>query len=349
MAPLNLLFTGATGYIGGEVFDHLISSNTKNQVYSITAIARKPEAVEKIRSSYPSDALTVVQAGYTDPVFATLVAEADVIVHTGESADDETSADVITKNIKDGALLVHTSGTGILINKSEFDQEVTRRYDDVADIKTITSWDLDHFHRDIDIKILNLHKIKPTVKTIIICPPLIYGTGTGKVNRMSQQIPWMIKFASILKRNGVYGSGKAIWSNVHISDLAELYVLILATYVSDPKKLWYNDDGYYFAENGSHNWKSITAACDEPLVKYGIIAPENTAKVGTPDEFHFTEEELKKELDPELYKYATSMYGTNSGSKATRARSLGWVPKQPDVYSTLDEEVKNFKEFGAPR
>ncbi|KAK9247017.1 hypothetical protein V1506DRAFT_533286 [Lipomyces tetrasporus] len=349
MAPLNLLLTGASGYIGGAALDHLISWNTRNQAYSITAIARKPEAVEKIRSSYPSDALTVVQSGYTDSVFATLVAEADVIVHTGESADDETSADVITKNIKDGALLVHTSGTAILINKSELDQEITRRYDDVADIKTITSWDLDHFHRDIDMKVLNLHKIKPTVKTIIICPPLIYGTGTGKVNKMSQQIPYMIKFASILKKNGVYGSGKAIWSNVHISDLADLYVLILATYVSDPKKLYYDDEGYYFAENGSHNWKSITAALDEPLVKYGIIPSENTAKVGTPGEVHPTEEELKKGLGPELCKYAMRMYSTNSGSKATRARTLGWVPKQADVYSTLDEEVKTFKEFGAPR
>ncbi|KAK9484623.1 hypothetical protein V1527DRAFT_469441 [Lipomyces starkeyi] len=349
MAPLNLLFTGATGYIGGSVLDLLIGWNTKNKAYSITAIARKPEAVEKIKSSYPSDALTVVQAGYTDPVFATLVAEADVIVHTGESADDGTSANVITKNIKDGALLIHTSGTAILINESELDQQVTRRYDDVDDIKTLTSWKLDHLHRNIDIQILDLHKNKPTVSTIIVCPPLIYGTGTGKVNQTSQQIPLMIKIASISKKNAVYGSGKAAWSNIHISDLAELYVLLLATYISDPKRLWYNDEGYYFAENGTHTWKSITAALDEPLVKYGTLKPENTAKVGTPDEVHFTDDELKKVLEPSLYKIAAWMYCTNSLSRATRVRKLGWVPKQPDVYSTLDDEVKRSKEFGAPR
>ncbi|KAK9239418.1 hypothetical protein V1525DRAFT_35990 [Lipomyces kononenkoae] len=349
MAPLNLLLTGASGYIGGAVLDDIINWNTKHHAFVITTIARKPEAVEKIKAGYPVDALRVVQTVYSDPTFANLVAAADVIVHTGESADDATSADVITKNIKNGALIIHTSGTAILINESELDKQVDRKYDDVTDIKTLTSWNEDHVHRNIDAQILEIHRTKPTVKTIIVCPPLIYGTGRGKVNPRSQQIPFLITIASILKKNAVYGSGKAAWNNVHISDLAELYVILLATYVSDPKKLSYNDEGYYFAENGSHTWKALTAALDAPLVKYDIIPPENTSKVGTSHELHYTDAELKSALDPTSYTLASWMYCTNSLCTATRARKLGWVPKQPDMYSTLDEEVKRFKELGPRR
>ncbi|KAK9369906.1 hypothetical protein V1509DRAFT_386126 [Lipomyces kononenkoae] len=347
MAPLNLLLTGASGYIGGAVLDQIISWNNKHHAFAITAIARKPEAVEKIKSGYPADALRVVQTGYADPAFATLVAEADVIVHTGESADDATSADVIAKKIKDGALLIHTSGSAILISESEFDKEAEHKYDDVNDIKTLTSWNEDHVHRNIDSQILEIHKNKPAVKTIIVCPPLIYGTGAGKVNSRSQQIPFLIQVASVLKKNAVFGSGKAAWNNVHINDLTDLYVILLATYVSDPKKLSYNNEGYYFAENGKHTWKALTAALDAPLVKYDIIAPENTAKVGTSHELHYTDAELKSALDPTSYTLASWMYCTNSLGDATRARKLGWVPKQPDMYSTLDEEVKRFKELGA--
>ncbi|KAK9476909.1 hypothetical protein V1514DRAFT_335328 [Lipomyces japonicus] len=349
MPRLNLFLTGATGYVGGSVLDHIIKWNASNNwPLHITALARKQADVATISSAYEHDReyFNVVQGSYQDSeILSELVRHADVVIHTGESADDKPSATVIAENLKPGALLIHTSGTGILVDRAESDQQITRRYDDVDDIKTITSWPYERHHRDIDDLILNIHNHKPDVNTIIITPPLIYGIGSGKINYVSKQIPLHIKLNSILHKSAIFGTGDAIWSNVHISDLADFYVLLVQIYLSSPEKLWYNDQGYYFVENGQHSWKSITKALDQPLVKYGVIPADKTANVDTADEVHFTTEELKTSLSPENYARATSVFSSNSGSVATRARKLGWVPTKPDVYSTLDEEVKVYTEL----
>ncbi|KAK9378534.1 uncharacterized protein V2V93DRAFT_375913 [Kockiozyma suomiensis] len=329
-----LLLTGATGYVGGAALDRIIAFNIPD--LEVTVFLRSESKAAPILAKYPGIVTVKVgKAAYSDPEFSRLVKEADIIVHAGDSSDDSVSADVISTNIKDGVLLIHTSGTYILSDFTELDQKISRKFDDERDIETVTSWGLEHPHRVIDIKILDIHKFKPTVNTIIVCPPLIYGVSTGPVNRVSQQIPLLIQLAAETKANRLFGTGHASWSNVHINDVAELYAILVKTYLQDASKLAVNDQGYYFVENGETSWKDLISALDEPLVKYKVIDSQHTSDKLRP----WTEDDLKEVRGQQFAKRYYEIYRSNSSSKATRARKLGWQPKEKDVYSTLDEAV----------
>ena len=61
------------------------------------------------------------------------------------------------------------------------------------------------------------------LRTMVICPSLIYGSGLG-ASRDSMQVPWMIELA---RKHGVgrhIGAGENRWSTVHINDLVVLYL-----------------------------------------------------------------------------------------------------------------------------
>lgn len=97
-------------------------------------------------------------------------------------------------------------------------------YDDVHDIKALTSLPAERWHRDIDSIIL----AAPTapgasrgIRTAIICPPTIYGIGTGPVKIRSDQTPRLTN--SILKKKKAFtvNEGKNVWRNVHVADLAD--------------------------------------------------------------------------------------------------------------------------------
>ena len=93
------------------------------------------------------------------------------------------------------------------------------------------------------------------VKTYLIMPPTIYGRGTGYFNRISQQIPIMIRAALKSEKKEVIliGDGKGVADHVHVEDLAMLYEVILGRILAGREnELRSGETGIYFAENGSH-------------------------------------------------------------------------------------------------
>lgn len=90
------------------------------------------------------------------------------------------------------------------------------------------------------------------LKTAIVCPPTIYGVGSGSGNNRSNQVPGLTK--SILKRGEGFQvtEGKATWNNVHISDLANQYLLLTEDAAAGGEKATWGAEGYYFSENGEH-------------------------------------------------------------------------------------------------
>src|SRR5258708_20525599 len=125
------------------------------------------------------------------------------------------------------------------------------------------------------------------VRSVIICPSLIYGIGRGPAKH-SIQVPWLIALA---KKGGVakhYGTGENIWSNVHIDDLVDLYSLAIASAPAG---------AFYFAENGENSMKQVCEAInctlgvnadtvpmslDEASQEWGEGAAQNTRGSNTP-------------------------------------------------------------------
>lgn len=63
------------------------------------------------------------------------------------------------------------------------------------------------------------------------------GRGLGPFSRTSVQIPALIRAALQLGHAAYYGEGLPLWNGVHVEDLSELILLVLADALSDAPKL----------------------------------------------------------------------------------------------------------------
>jgi nucleoside-diphosphate-sugar epimerase len=146
---------------------------------------------------------------------------------------------------------------------------------------------------------------------MVICPSLIYGAGRG-VNARSIQVPWLIDLA---RKHGVpkhIGRGENIWSNVHVDDLVDLYLLALDRAPAG---------AFYYVENGE---SSMRAACQAIGRMLGL--GERTEAM--------TLEEAAAEWGEGAASYTM---GSNSRVRAVRARrELGWAPHRPSLLEDIE-------------
>jgi nucleoside-diphosphate-sugar epimerase len=150
------------------------------------------------------------------------------------------------------------------------------------------------------------------IRTMVICPSLIYGTGRG-VTRDSMQIPWLIELARKYAIGRHVGAGRNIWSNVHIDDLVVLYQLALEKAPAG---------AFYYAENGENSMLEVSAAIGA-MLGYG----EQTRAM--------TIEESVNEWGEGAARYTM---GSNSRVRAVRARAeLSWLPSSPSLLHEIKQ------------
>jgi nucleoside-diphosphate-sugar epimerase len=165
--------------------------------------------------------------------------------------------------------------------------------------------------RDIDLMVLGA--AKRGVRSAVICPSNIYGIGRG-LKPDSVQIPFL---AANARQQGVVqivGAGLNVWSNVHLDDVVDLYLLALAKAPAG---------AFYFAENGEASFGEIGAAIASRLGLPGV-------------------ESLPPEMAAQRWGEAKAYFslGSNSRVRATRARrELGWSPRHSSVLDWIAEEL----------
>jgi nucleoside-diphosphate-sugar epimerase len=140
-------------------------------------------------------------------------------------------------------------------------------YDDITDVQDITSFPLSHWHRDVDKIVLDASKgdteNASRIKTAIICPPFIYGTGTGPIRNRSVQLPELALASLSYGKSFTVNDGQNVWHHVHVSDLADAYVLLIEDALSDgPDSMTWGPEAYYFVEGGQHVSKFASSACN---------------------------------------------------------------------------------------
>lgn len=201
-----------------------------------------------------------------------------------------------------------------------------QKYHDINDIERIVTLPDEAHHRDVDIRVQKA--ISPSVKVAIICPPTIYGKGSGVLNTRSIQVPDMVKGTLVKGFAPIVGAGKTEWDNIHIDDLADLYVRIVEA-TQDPTKnnnpKIFGLHGYFFAANGVHKWSDIAKWIAEEARRQGYL-PESLTKSVT-----------QKEVE-EMDGVSTPSYGQNSKGVPERAKKyLGWQPTR----DSLKEQIPN--------
>jgi len=248
-------------------------------------------------------------------------------------------------------LLIHTSGTGVLIDNAAGMYATDVVYSDL-DLKQIESLQETQIHRNVDLAIVDADK-QGYVKTYIILPSTIYGQASGRLvdlgvqNKFSIQIPLLIKTSLDRGQGGMVGEGKNLWPNVHIDDrqqlshlrdvyffltgpnlltVAELYIVVFKSAVTHPDS-GHGREGYYFAENGEHSLYEVGKRIAETLVKLG------KGKSAEPTTYS----------DDEVAKYFKGPWmGTNSRCRADHSRAIGWKPvkTKEDMLASIKPEVE---------
>ena len=108
-----------------------------------------------------------------------------------------------------------------------------------------------------------------------------------------------------------------------MQDLSDLYVLLAEAAAGGGGKATWNEDGYYFAENGEFVWKDMFQAMAKIAHQMGLLDSDDTPSLSA------------TELE-EIHPYALVIWCSNSRGKAIRARKLlGWKPHRESLGEIL--------------
>jgi len=287
-----IFVTGATGFIGGAVAARLVADG-----YEVRGLVRDEAKAKQLTER----SITPVLGDLDDAGLLIREARASEGVVNAADSDHHGAAMALLEGLfGSGKPLLQTSGTGLVAENTRGEAS-DRTYDDDT---PLGSEPVFGERADIDQQILAA--AERDVRSIVLCNSCIYGWGEG-LHRESIMVPWLKRQA---REDGVaryIGSGANIWSNVHIDDLVDLYVLAFDRAPAGSR---------YLVENGESAFADIAQAIADRLglgKARSWSVEEATARVN--DMFAF-------------------IFGSNCRVRSTRARAeLNW---QPRIGSMLD-------------
>jgi nucleoside-diphosphate-sugar epimerase len=293
---MKVFVTGASGYIGGTVAAALRAAG-----HSIVGLYRSPDKAAQAKSFGIEPVAGVLDDG---ALLARLAREADAVIHTAD-ADHRAAVDAMLAALAgSGKAFIHTSGSSI-VGDQAWGEAGAKVYDDVTPVEPGPG----RVAR-VAVNTRVLAAAGEGVRAVVISPSLIYGTGKG-AHRDSIQVP---RLTALARKHGVarhVGRGENLWSNVHIDDLADLYLRALAKAPAGAS---------YYAENGEASMRRVCESISRALGwdgrTQGLSKEESIAEFGA---------------GPAAY-----TYGSNSRVRATRARSeLGWAPRHDALLAQI--------------
>ncbi len=295
---MKVFITGAAGYIGGSVAVKLIKAG--HQVAGLVRSEARARDVERFGIEPVIGDLADLE------LLKRAAQDTDAVINVANS-DNREVADVFLSTMRDtGKTFIQSSGTSIVADLAD-GAHAGKIYDEATPIDPLPLR-----AGRVALNDAVLAAADEGLRTLVICPSLIYGVGLG-ASADSIQVPWMI---SLAQKHGVgrhIGAGENIWSNVHINDLVDLYLRALE-----------NAPGgaFYYAENGENSMRELAESISRML---GFGGRTESMSV----------EEAVAEWGEGGARYTM---GSNSRVRAVRAREeLGWSPSA----SPLLDEVEH--------
>jgi nucleoside-diphosphate-sugar epimerase len=305
---MTIFLTGASGYIGGAVALRLMRDG-----HRIRGLARSPGKAAQLQAL----GIEPVIGDLSDTALLAREAKAaDAVINTA-SADDRGAVEALLDALAgSGKPFLHTSGTSVVADDARGEWASDRIYDEDTPVEPVPGK-----AARVAIDRLITDAAGRGVRSAVLCNSLIYGTGPG-LNADSVQIPTLVAEA---RKSGVVrhvGRGLNIWSNAHLDDVVELYVLLLEKAPAG---------SLFYAENGEASMKSAGEAISR-MLGFG----------GKTQDWPI--DEAVEALGPGAH----LTWGSNSRVKADKARRmLGWAPKGP---SLIDEiERGSYRDEHAPQ
>ncbi len=293
---MKIFMTGASGYIGGTVADSLVKAG-----HTVSGLARNDASAAKLRQHG-------MQAVRGDLGSHSIVRDAaratDAVINCANADDPFVTAAILEGLAGSGKTLLHTSGSSIVGDK------VVGRLSPRTYHEDTPYEPLPEKIQRVAIQRTVLAAAAQGVRSVVLCPTLIYGGGRG-ANPESIQVPNLIKQAV---KSGVpryIGVGENVWSTVHIEDVCDAY---LRAFEAAPA------GSFFYLESGETNFKAIVESIGRLLggkAAQGWGIDEAIAQWG-PMAVWFS-------------------LGGNSRVNADKARRmLGWQPKGAGLFEEIE-------------
>ncbi|MEV0623581.1 NAD-dependent epimerase/dehydratase family protein [Nonomuraea sp. NPDC050404] len=302
---MRVFVTGVGGYIGGAVAVRLLQEG--HTVVGLTRDGAKVGALARlgiqpvVGTLDDADVLTVQARG------------ADAVVNAADSDHLRAVRTLVAALAGSGKPLIHTSGSSIVGVGTDGEVSSAIFHEDVLD--SDSGWEPEHPIRKARVAIdrLVLAAAEQGVRTAVLCHSLIYGPAQGLPGE-SVLIAALVRQARAAGVVRQVGGGGNIWSNVHLGDVAELYLLALEK--SSPGT-------FYFVESGEESIGAMAAAIARCLGLPGPVPWHPDADADAADSV----------WDPQ---FAMHALGSNSRVRGSRARDLlGWRPRHHSIIDWL--------------
>ena len=293
---MKILVTGATGYIGGSLIEKLVASG-----HAVTGLVRSEAKIPLLKAQ----GIETVVGTLDDVDIVTRAAQAaDAVIHAASADHPGSVVTLVTALERSGKALIHTSGSAVVADHADGE------YAAETPITEDSYFDPAPYRRPrVDMnRYVRQAAIEKGVRSIVICPTMIYGTGRG-AQPHSDQIPKLIGLSKQVGAGVYFGKGLNRYSNVHIDDLVDLYLLAMERAPGG---------SFFFAENGYSSFKDIAR-----MISATLGFGDKTVS-------------LPVEAISQQYGEAGRLgVASNSFVSAANARRLGWSPKAPSLAEWL--------------
>lgn len=294
----NIFLTGVTGFIGGSVASKLLEAG-----HTVTGLVRKKEDIPGVEAL----GINAIHGSIDGPeLVQCLASEADVVINTAD-ADHPYVVSTLLTCLKDtGKTFIQTSGSSIVGDKAAGAWRTEKQYKSLPKQPLLEKVGRVAINREI------IGSARQGIRSIVICPSMIYGEGLG-LKKNSIQVPMLVEACRELGTALVIGAGKNTWSNVHIEDLADLYLLAMEKAQAG---------SFFYAENGISSLQEIAEAIQQRL---GFEGPVKSMGI----------DEAIQLWGLEAAHFAL---GSNSWVNSSPARNeLDWHPSKNCLLKSIEE------------
>lgn len=208
---MRIFITGANGFIGGAVAaalleaGHTVRGLVRNQAKAASVAAH---GIEPVIGSLDDTALLQAEARAAEGVVS------------AASSDHHGAVEALLAGLTgSGKPFLHTSGSSIVADEAMGEPSERIFHEDTP----LTPAPGKAARVALDRLILDA----PGIRTVVLCNTMIYGNAMG-APAQSVQVPTLARQARTSGVARYIGRGLNRWSNVHIADVAALYVLAIA-------------------------------------------------------------------------------------------------------------------------
>jgi nucleoside-diphosphate-sugar epimerase len=295
---VRIFLTGATGFIGGAVASALVAAGhaVRGLVRdNVKAAAVAAHGIEPVVGTLDDAALLIEEARAADAVI------------NAASSDHRGAVEALLVGLdRSGKPLMHSSGSSIVADLA-MGEPSDRIFDEATPLAPLP----DKAARvAIDRQVLDA--AGAGIRAVVLCNTMIYGHALGPPAQ-SVQIPALVRQA---KASGVVryiGRGLNRWSNVHIADVAALYLLALAKAPAGT---------FMYVETGEAALGEIAAAI---ATRLGVGAPQS-----------WNAEQAIAAWGRNMAVYSL---GSNSRVRGKAPAALGWAPARCSVTEWIADEL----------